>query len=163
ARPAGESKAVRYIVIGLLVAIVCAFAGVVRCDFIDLDDRGHVLENPLVRAGLSWPGVKEAFTTPHASLWVPLTWISFMADVSLVDFWPLQRHKRESWLRLALEKIPLVALALFAAWMQMRAIHARGQTVPIELLPLAVRASNAVTSYAIYLGDLVWPARLGVF
>ncbi len=52
ARPPGEAKAVRYIAIGLLVAIVCAFAGVVRCDFIDLDDRGHVLENPLVRAGL---------------------------------------------------------------------------------------------------------------
>jgi Flp pilus assembly protein TadD len=277
ARPFGEAKVVRFIIAGLLVAIVCAFAAVVRCDFIDLDDRSHVLENPLVLGGLSWSGVVAAFATPHASLWVPLTWLSFMADVSLfglnpgavhavnlalhataavllffalrsmtgrlwesaavaalfglhpinvesvawvterknvlcavfwmltllayaryaerpkparflavlatfalallakplavtlpcalllLDFWPLRRHLRTRWLRLALEKIPLVVLAAFAAWMQMRAVQMRGQTVPLELVPLAVRVSNALTSYAIYLGDLAWPARLGVF
>lgn len=277
AHPLSEAAMVRYVVIGLLVAIVCAFAGVVQCDFIDLDDRSHVLENPVVRGGLTWAGVKDAFVTPHASLWVPLTWLSFMADVSvfglnpgamhavnlalhavasvllflalrrmtgrlwesaavaalfglhpinvesvawvterknvlcavfwmltlhmyarhaerpgairflavlatfalallskplavtlpfallLLDFWPLQRHLKTRWLRLALEKLPLLALALLGAWMQMRAVHARGQTVPLELVPLTVRISNAVTSYAIYLGDLAWPARLGVF
>lgn len=277
ARPLTEAKLVRYIVLGLLVAIICAYAGVVRCDFVDLDDRSHVLENSLVRGGLSVAGVKDAFVTPHASLWIPLTWISFMADVSvfglnpgamhavnlalhalasvllffalrrmtgrlwesavvaalfglhpinvesvawvterknvlcavfwmltllaytryserprvsrylavlaafalallskplavtlpfallLLDFWPLQRHLRTSWLRLGLEKLPLLALAIFGACMQMHAVSLRGQTVPLELVPLAVRFSNAVTSYAIYLGDLAWPARLGVF
>jgi tetratricopeptide (TPR) repeat protein len=277
ARPLGEAKVVRYVVLGLLVAIVCAFAGVVRCDFIDLDDRSHVLENPLVRGGLTWSGMREAFTTPHASLWIPLTWISFMADVSvfglnpgamhavnlalhaaaavllflalrrmtgrlwesaavaalfglhplnvesvawvterknvlcavfwmltllayaryaeqprparyllvlaafalallakplavtlpfallLLDFWPLERHLRARWLRLALEKLPLLALAAFAAVMQMRGVHMRGQSVSLDLVPLAVRISNGVTSYAAYLGDLAWPVGLGVF
>ncbi|MGB8169613.1 MAG: tetratricopeptide repeat protein [Chthoniobacteraceae bacterium] len=277
ARPLTEARLVCYVVLGLLVAIVCAFAGVVRCDFIDLDDRSHVLENPLVRGGLTWVGVKEAFVTPHASLWVPLTWISFMADVSLfglnpgamhavnlalhataavllflalkrmtgrlgesavvaalfglhpinvesvawvterknvlcavfwmltllayaryaerpragryllvlaaftfalfskplavtlpcalllLDFWPLQRHLRTPWLHLALEKLPLLAIAVFGAGMQMHAVELRGQSVALDLVPFAVRFSNAVTSYTVYLGDLAWPARLGVF
>lgn len=268
---------VRYVVIGLLVAIVCAFAGVVRGDFIDLDDRQHVIVNPLVRDGLSWDAAKAAFTHPHASLWVPLTWISLAADVSLfgmnpgamhavnlalhaiaavllflalrrmtgrlwesaavaalfglhpinvesvawiterknvlcavfwmltmwmyaghaarprlggylavaaslalailskpmavtlpfalllLDFWPLRRYARLPWRRLVLEKVPLLVLTAFAVWMQMRALDARGQTVSLETLPAAVRVSNALTSCAIYLGDLVWPARLGIF
>ena len=276
-RPLSEAKVVRYLMLGLFVAIVCAFAGVVRCDFIDLDDRSHVLENSLVREGLTWPGIIDAFATPHASLWVPLTWISFMAEVSifglnpgamhavnlalhataavllfcalrrmtgrpwesamvaalfglhpinvesvawvterknvlcavfwmltvlayaryaerprldrylvvlaafalallakplavtlpfallLLDFWPLQRHLRISWRRLALEKLPLLALALGAVWMQLRAVEIRGQSVSTDLVPITVRLSNAVTSYTIYLGDLAWPARLGVF
>src|SRR4051812_33492815 len=64
-RPLSEAILARYIVFGLLVAIVCAFSGVVRCDFIALDDGSHVVENPLVRGGLSWAGAKSAFTTPH--------------------------------------------------------------------------------------------------
>ena len=67
----------------LLVLAVCfAYAGVLQCGFVNFDDNTHVWENPLVRGGLSWAGVQAAFTEGHASLWMPLTWLSYMAEVS---------------------------------------------------------------------------------
>jgi tetratricopeptide (TPR) repeat protein len=81
-----------YIVLGLIVAMVCAYALSVRADFIDFDDNSHVFENPLVKGGLSWSGIGAAFTKFHASLWVPLTWISFMADVTFFGLNPGAMH-----------------------------------------------------------------------
>jgi Flp pilus assembly protein TadD len=86
-----ESRVVVYIVLGLVVAVVCAYALIVRADFINYDDNNHVFENPLVKGGLSWHGLRDAFGF-HASLWIPLTWISFMADVSLFGLNPGAMH-----------------------------------------------------------------------
>jgi tetratricopeptide (TPR) repeat protein len=86
-----ESRLVAYLVLGLVVAVICAYALVVRADFINYDDNSHVFENPLVKAGLSWHGLLDAFGF-HASLWIPLTWISFMADVSLFGLNPGAMH-----------------------------------------------------------------------
>jgi tetratricopeptide (TPR) repeat protein len=52
-------------------------------DFIDLDDLAYVSENQMVRAGLSWAGLKWAFTTMTGSNWHPLTWLSHMLDCQL--------------------------------------------------------------------------------
>jgi protein O-mannosyl-transferase len=52
-------------------------------EFIVYDDPGYVAENPVVRAGLTWAGVKWAFTTTHASDWQPLTFLSHMLDCQL--------------------------------------------------------------------------------
>jgi tetratricopeptide (TPR) repeat protein len=87
-----ESRVVAYVVIALMVAVVCAYARVFRADFIQFDDNSHVFENPLVKGGLSWRGAIEAFAHPHASLWVPLTWLSFMTDVSLFGMNPGAMH-----------------------------------------------------------------------
>jgi tetratricopeptide (TPR) repeat protein len=87
-----ESRVVAYVVLGLIVAVVCAYALIVRADFIDYDDNSHVFDNALVKAGLSWHGIVEAFIKPHASLWIPLTWISFMTDVSLFGLNPGAMH-----------------------------------------------------------------------
>ena len=72
--------------------MLCAYALVVRCDFIAFDDNSHVYDNPLVLRGLSWAGVRDAFTHFHASLWIPLTWVSFMADISLFGLNPGAMH-----------------------------------------------------------------------
>ena len=87
-----ENRIAAYIALALAVAVVCAYALVVRCDFIAFDDNSHVYENPFVIHGLSWVGVRDAFTHFHASLWIPLTWISFMADVSLFGMNPGAMH-----------------------------------------------------------------------
>ncbi|MEI9895152.1 MAG: tetratricopeptide repeat protein [Chthoniobacter sp.] len=87
-----ESRVVAYVVLGLIAAVVCSYALIVRADFIDYDDNSHVFENPLVKGGLSWHGFAEAFTQFHASLWVPLTWLSFMTDVSLFGMNPGAMH-----------------------------------------------------------------------
>ena len=86
-----ESRVVAYVVLGLIAAVVSAYALIVRANFISYDDNSHVYENPLVTAGLSWHGLLHAFR-PHASLWIPLTWISFMTDVSLFGVSPAAMH-----------------------------------------------------------------------
>ncbi len=83
---------VAYIVLGLIVAVLCAYAMIVRADFIVYDDNSHVFENPGVTGGLTWQGIRDAFTKTHASLWLPLTWISFMLDVSLFGLNPGAMH-----------------------------------------------------------------------
>lgn len=87
-----EARVVAYVVLGLIVAVLCTYALIVRADFIDYDDNSHVFDNALVKAGLSWHGIVEAFTKPHASLWIPLTWISFMADVTIFGLNPGAMH-----------------------------------------------------------------------
>ena len=64
-------------------AVFAAYVHVLHCDFLPFDDESHVLKNPLLKGGLTWPNVLAAFTHFQASLWVPLTWISFMLDLSL--------------------------------------------------------------------------------
>ena len=51
--------------------------------FIVYDDDLYVTENRIVQRGLSWAGVKWAFTTLHASNWHPVTWLSHMLDWEL--------------------------------------------------------------------------------
>jgi len=93
ARPRlSENRLAAYVALALAAAVLCAYALVVRCDFVAFDDNSHVYENPLVLGGLSWVGVRDAFTHFHASLWIPLTWISFMADISLFGLHPGAMH-----------------------------------------------------------------------
>ena len=55
-----------------------------RYSFVDYDDQEYVIENPHMRAGLTWENVKWAFMSAgYADNWHPLAWISMMVDVSL--------------------------------------------------------------------------------
>jgi hypothetical protein len=69
----------------LLVAAVAAVYGqVYGHGFIaEYDDPGFVGDNPFVPKGLTWEGVRWAFTTHHMGNWNPLTWLSHMLDVEL--------------------------------------------------------------------------------
>ena len=61
-------------------------------DFIGLDDYRYVVNNPPVTAGLSWAGVRWAFTTVYEDWWLPLLWISYMADTELFGTGPFGYH-----------------------------------------------------------------------
>ena len=78
-----ERRKITLIALGLVVAIFAAYAGVVHCGFVHLDDTSHVFENATVKAGLTTDGIRRTFAESHASLYVPLTTLSFMVDVSL--------------------------------------------------------------------------------
>src|SRR5215467_12070851 len=74
------------------VAIVClmlaamtflVYLPVRHCDFVLFDDADYVSDNRMVQAGLSWAGIKWAFTTTDAANWHPLTWLSHMLDAQL--------------------------------------------------------------------------------
>jgi tetratricopeptide (TPR) repeat protein len=80
--------------IGALLASVtlAAFWPVVHNDFIKLDDRKYVTENPHVLSGLTWPNVQWAFQPGYASNWHPLTWLSHMLDVQFFGLNPGWHH-----------------------------------------------------------------------
>ena len=81
----------------------------------------------------------------------------------LVDFWPLQRFPQMPLSKLALEKIPLLALSAASAAITLYAQRAGGAVGSAELLPLSMRVENAIYSYFIYVEKAVWPSRLAVF
>ena len=68
-----------------LLALVTLLVYVPACfhDFIALDDPTYVSENEMVFPGLTWAGLKWAFTTTTSSNWHPLTWMSHMLDCQL--------------------------------------------------------------------------------
>jgi tetratricopeptide (TPR) repeat protein len=69
------------LVLALLVSFT--FAGVRGFSFLNYDDNIYVTGNPAVTAGLTWNGVRWAFTQSHAAHWHPLAWLSHMLDCQL--------------------------------------------------------------------------------
>jgi len=82
----------------------------------------------------------------------------------LLDFWPLGRFSSAGRApsRLLLEKLPLFVLAAASGVVTVLAQPGAGAVGSIESLPLSLRAGNALTAYAGYLGKTIWPAGLSV-
>src|SRR5882724_3781515 len=80
--------------IALLLAFITlvAYLPVTRHGFLNYDDDDYVTNNPVVQNGLTFAGVKWAFTTSHASNWHPLTWLSHMMDCELFKLNPGAHH-----------------------------------------------------------------------
>ena len=78
----------------------------------------------------------------------------------LLDWWPLRR--RENFRRMALEKLPLMALSALACVAALWAQRAGGAVAGLDQLPLKLRLANAALSYLRYLAKTVWPVELSV-
>lgn len=69
-----------FICILLTSAPLAAYWQVQNHDFILFDDPEYVTQNPYVMQGLSFEGLRWAFTRAHSGNWHPLTWLSLMLD-----------------------------------------------------------------------------------
>jgi tetratricopeptide (TPR) repeat protein len=96
----------------------------------------------------------------------------------LLDYWPLRRSRgsedrgqktevrgrkehKEHWPKLVAEKIPLIALSVGSS---LATLVSQTPTIgSLERFHLVWRINNAFVTYVIYLGQLFWPTRLGVF
>jgi protein O-mannosyl-transferase len=78
----------------LAAATIAVFWQVSRHEFVNFDDPAYVTFNPVVREGLTWPGVMWAFTNLHgeATDWHPVTWLSHMLDCQLFGLKPAGHH-----------------------------------------------------------------------
>ena len=97
--------------------------------------------------------------------------ITFPFVLLLWDYWPLRRMVAgqrgeaaediapQPLSRLLLEKTPLFAMSAASAVITMKAQQTCGA---LRSFPFAVRAENAVVSYALYVKKAFWPARLAV-
>jgi protein O-mannosyl-transferase len=71
------------IFLALAVGTIGVYCPVLWHGFINYDDPDYLLNNPHVKAGLTWSGVVWAFTHAYSANWHPLTWISHMLDCQL--------------------------------------------------------------------------------
>jgi hypothetical protein len=76
----------------LALATFLVFARTLSAHFINLDDGLYVYSNPQVTSGLSWSGLRWAFTTGHATNWHPLTWLTLQLDATLYGVRPEMFH-----------------------------------------------------------------------
>lgn len=84
----------RTIIVGLalIVAVCLAYCGVWRFEFVHYDDNSHVFANDHITGGLTPESARWAFGQFNGAQWIPLTWISFMTDVSLFGLHPGAMH-----------------------------------------------------------------------
>src|SRR5271169_932496 len=69
--------------LALLAATFGLYSQVASHSFVSLDDDACIYQNPALKAGLSWAGLRWAFTTGLHGNWTPLTWVSLLADFEL--------------------------------------------------------------------------------
>ncbi len=92
--------------------------------------------------------------------------VTLPAIMLLLDFWPLRRLQPGKPLReygpLLKEKLPFFALAIASCLVTFSVQKAGGAAALNKVLPLEMRAANALVAYARYLGKILWPQNLSV-
>ncbi len=93
----------------------------------------------------------------------------------LLDYWPLGRFQKTShhvdtgrtqegiFGHLLLEKVPLLLLSAGSCAITYFVQQKGGSVTAVSAISPAMRISNAVFSYAKYIGKMIWPSRLAVF
>jgi tetratricopeptide (TPR) repeat protein len=76
----------------------------------------------------------------------------------LLDYWPLRRFGERTTRFLVLEKLPFFVLS--AASCVATLIAQKEAVAKMSPLPAAARIGNACVSYAVYLGQMIWPFGL---
>jgi tetratricopeptide (TPR) repeat protein len=261
----------------IVVSTLLAYEPIRHNGFINYDDDVYVTNNSNITGGITWPGIKWAFTKPYAANWHPLTWLSHMVDCELfglnplghhlvsvlfhianalllfwilnnltgaiwpgafvaavfalhplqvesvawaaerktvlsglfwfltiavyswytkrggigryiavlgtyalcimtkpivvtlpfvlllLDYWPLERVKKVSGVKLITEKIPLLVLSAILSIMTIAAQRGGGAVVGLEKISLVSRLANMFLSYISYIGKTIWPRGLAVF
>ncbi len=82
----------RRIALLLAVATFALYLPVAWFSFCVYDDGLYVTDQSIVQNGVTWAGVKWAFTTMAASNWHPLTWLSHMIDCGVFGLNPAGPH-----------------------------------------------------------------------
>jgi protein O-mannosyl-transferase len=73
----------RLIALLLALGTMLIYLPVIHHEFVNYDDGAYVTDNTTVKAGLTWHGIKWAFTTWVVSNWHPVTMLSLMLDCQL--------------------------------------------------------------------------------
>lgn len=78
----------------LVLAVVAVYAQTRHFEFLSYDDPLYVENNPDIRKGLSPAGLAWAFTgaTAQTNYWVPVTWLSFLANYEVSGENPAAYH-----------------------------------------------------------------------
>lgn len=78
---AADRPLIAKLAVGLALATFLIFFPVAGFEFLNYDDDVFVTNNPNVAPGLTWKGIKWAFTSADIDYWRPLSWLSHMVDI----------------------------------------------------------------------------------
>jgi tetratricopeptide (TPR) repeat protein len=73
--------------IALIAVTLAVYLQVRHFEFFQVDDPIFVSMNPHVRTGMFLTNVKWAFTHFYSGNWMPLTYLTYLLDSALYDFW----------------------------------------------------------------------------
>ena len=76
----------------LVVVTIALYWPATRCNFVNYDDDSYVTSNPHVQNGLTWEGLRRAWSHPVAGNWHPITVLSHMLDCQLFGLNPGGHH-----------------------------------------------------------------------
>ncbi|MEW5736626.1 MAG: tetratricopeptide repeat protein [Thermodesulfobacteriota bacterium] len=78
--------------LGICLLAFLVFRACLHFDFISLDDSVYLADNPFLRKGVTLSGLSWAFSARVGALWMPVTWLSYLADFSLYGLDPGPYH-----------------------------------------------------------------------
>ncbi len=90
----------------------------------------------------------------------------------LLDYWPLRRWQKawegqgkgiHSVRGLIGEKVPFMVLTIISSLLTFWAQNKAGSVASFKIIPFSERFSNAIVSYAAYLGKTLWPFHLSIY
>jgi tetratricopeptide (TPR) repeat protein len=102
----------------------------------------------------------------------------------LLDYWPLGRFRfkqateggitvndgsgqrsshAKGFIWLIAEKVPFIVLSATMTILSMTSVQVYGIVVSAQTIPRSLRMTNALVSYAKYLGQFIWPHKLAAF
>jgi len=169
ATPPGPSAALQWLSLALLgLAVLAAFAGVLRNGWMLLDDPSYVTKNPYVASGLTLRGLQWFLHAPHGGNWHPLTSLSHMLDVQLFGLAPAGHHAVNLALHLLNVLLLVIVLhRLTGAWWRSLLVGALFGLHPLRAESVAwVAERKDVLSAFFFLLTLEayrrWAARPGV-
>ncbi len=76
----------------LILCCVIIYGQLLQFDFLRYDEEQYVTKNAIVQSGLTWEGIKWAFTATEAGFWQPLVWLSHMLDCQVYGLKPAGHH-----------------------------------------------------------------------
>jgi hypothetical protein len=76
----------------LMILVFLVFGQTLGHGFVHYDDDTYVYENPIVLKGLSFEGLRWAFTYGEIGHWHPLTWVTHMLDCQFFGLWAGGHH-----------------------------------------------------------------------
>ncbi|WP_052567169.1 tetratricopeptide repeat protein [Candidatus Magnetobacterium casense] len=76
----------------LTLLTVLAYSPIDDNDFVSFDDDHYLTGNPAIQNGLTPDSIAWAFKTFYFANWHPLTWLSYLADVSMFGLNPKGFH-----------------------------------------------------------------------
>jgi tetratricopeptide (TPR) repeat protein len=147
----------------LMLVTLAVYHPVTGFDYVNFDDGPYARDNPRVREGLNPRGILWAFTGFEAANWHPLTWLSLMADVSLLGDGPGPHHALNLSLHLAASLLLLFLLTGLtgAVWPAfgtalLFAIH----PLHVESVAWVAERKDVLSAFLFVLVLLAWRAYL---